>query len=213
MAKPDQPVIGVIDYRTGNSQSVAYALDHQGVPNRLLTSPRELPGIDRIILPGVGAAGTTMDYLRAAGWPDALRERVLDGGMPFLGVCVGLQVLFEHSEEQDADCLGWLPGTVRAFDRAQVRVPQMGWNQLKRTSDHPFLAEFPDGGHVYFVNSYYAVPGQDSDAAGVTEYGVEFTSAVARGNIMATQFHTEKSARAGLQVLKAFCDLEVPVAG
>jgi imidazole glycerol-phosphate synthase subunit HisH len=207
VGKPEQPVIGVIDYRTGNSRSVAYALDHQGVPNRLLTTPDDLPGIDRIILPGVGAAGTTMDYLRAAGWPDALRKRVLEGGMPFLGVCVGLQVLFEHSEEQDAQCLGWLPGEVRGFDRSQVRVPQMGWNQLKRTSDHPFLAEFPDGGHVYFVNSYYAVPAESCDAAGVTEYGTEFVSAVARGNIMATQFHTEKSGALGLGLLTRFATL------
>ncbi|QID34382.1 imidazole glycerol phosphate synthase subunit HisH [Streptomyces albus] len=128
----DRPVVGVIDYRTGNSQSVAHALNFLGVPNRLLISPGELAGTDRIILPGVGSAGTAMTYLSEAGWPDALYNRVVEGSSPFLGICVGLQVLFETSEEQDATCLGWLPGTVRAFDEGTVRVPQMGWNQVHR---------------------------------------------------------------------------------
>ncbi|MCX4581147.1 MULTISPECIES: imidazole glycerol phosphate synthase subunit HisH [unclassified Streptomyces] len=200
----DRPAVGVIDYRTGNSQSVGYALNFLGVPNRLLTSPDDLDGIDRVILPGVGSAGTTMEYLSEAGWPDALRERVVDGDMPFLGICVGLQVLFEASEEQDARCLGWIPGTVKAFDGEQVRVPQMGWNQVHRASDHPFLAALPSAGHFYFVNSYYADPDDPADTAATTEYGVPFTSAVARGNIMATQFHTEKSGPLGLDLLERF---------
>lgn len=199
-----RPVVGVIDYRTGNSQSVVYALNHLGVPNRLLTSPADLDGIDRIILPGVGSAGTTMDYLADAGWPDVLHEHVVDGGTPFLGICVGLQVLFETSEEQDATCLGWIPGTVRAFEGEQVRVPQIGWNQVHRASGHPFLAELPADGHFYFVNSYYAVPAGEEDTAATTEHGVTFTSAVARGNIMATQFHAEKSGPLGLGLLERF---------
>ncbi|MFD7919672.1 imidazole glycerol phosphate synthase subunit HisH [Streptomyces sp. NPDC059740] len=200
----DRPVVGVIDYRTGNSQSVVHALNFLGVPNRLLTSPEGLDGIDRIILPGVGSAGTTMTYLSEAGWPDALYDRVVEGGSPFLGICVGLQVLFETSEEQDATCLGWLPGTVRAFDGGTVRVPQMGWNQVHRSSAHPFLAGLPEAGHFYFVNSYYADPAEAGDVAATTEYGLPFTSAVARGNIMATQFHTEKSGPLGLDLLERF---------
>lgn len=200
----DRPVVGVIDYRTGNSQSVGYALNFLGVPNRLLTSPADLEGIDRIVLPGVGAAGTTMQYLSEAGWPGALRARVIDGDTPFLGICVGLQVLFEASEEQEATCLGWIPGVVRAFDGAEVRVPQMGWNQVRRASSHPFLAGLPDEGHFYFVNSYYAEPSDPGDTAATTEYGVSFASAVARGNIMATQFHTEKSGPLGLDLLERF---------
>lgn len=200
----DRPVVGVIDYRTGNSQSVVHALNFLGVPNRLLISPPELDGIDRIILPGVGSAGTTMTYLSEAGWPEALHARVIEGRTPFLGICVGLQVLFETSEEQDATCLGWLPGTVRAFNGADVRVPQMGWNQVHRTSTHPFLAGLPEAGHFYFVNSYYADPSDSRDVAATTEYGLPFTSAVARGNIMATQFHTEKSGPLGLDLLERF---------
>lgn len=200
----DRPVVGVIDYRTGNSQSVVHALNFLGVPNRLLNSPTELDGIDRIILPGVGSAGTTMTYLSEAGWPQALHARVVEGRTPFLGICVGLQVLFETSEEQDATCLGWLPGTVRAFSGADVRVPQMGWNQVHRTSTHPFLAGLPEAGHFYFVNSYYADPTDAGDVAATTEYGLPFTSAVARGNIMATQFHTEKSGPLGLDLLERF---------
>jgi glutamine amidotransferase len=200
----DRPVVGVIDYRTGNSQSVQYALNFLGVPNRLLTSPADLDGIGRVILPGVGAAGTTMHYLSEAGWPEALRTRVVDGDMPFLGICVGLQVLFETSEEQQATCLGWIPGTVRVFDGANVRVPQMGWNQAHRASAHPFLAGLPDEGHFYFVNSYYAEPADPADTAATTVHGVRFTSAVARGNIMATQFHTEKSGPLGLDLLERF---------
>jgi glutamine amidotransferase len=200
----DRPVVGVIDYRTGNSQSVAHALNFMGVPNRLLASPDELDGIDRIILPGVGSAGTTMTYLSAAGWPEALDGTVFRGGMPFLGICVGMQVLFEHSEEQDAVGLGWLPGRVRAFAPDAVRVPQMGWNRVHRASQHPFLAGLPEDGHFYFVNSYYVEPEDDADTAATTEYGVRFTSAVGRSNIMGTQFHTEKSGPLGLDLLERF---------
>ncbi|MEU9575243.1 imidazole glycerol phosphate synthase subunit HisH [Streptomyces massasporeus] len=207
MTYRDRPVVGVIDYQTGNSQSVVYALDFLGVPNRLLKTADELSGVDRIILPGVGSAGTTMEYLNSAGWPGALRPLVAEGDMPFLGICVGLQVLFESSVEQDATCLGWLPGSVRPFSPEKVRVPQMGWNQVRRSSEHPFLAALPDDGYFYFVNSYYAEPARKADVAATTDYGVEFVSVVARGNIMATQFHTEKSGNLGLDLLERFAKL------
>ncbi|MFH8802709.1 imidazole glycerol phosphate synthase subunit HisH [Streptomyces sp. NPDC017936] len=207
MSYRDRPVVGVIDYQTGNSQSVQYALNFLGVPNRLMKTPDDLTGVDRVILPGVGSAGTTMDYLNSAGWPSALYPKVVEGNMPFLGICVGLQVLFETSAEQNAKCLGWLPGTVRAFDPGTVRVPQMGWNQVHRTSDHPFVAELPDEGYFYFVNSYYAEAANAPDVAATTDYGVKFVSAVAKGNIMATQFHTEKSGPLGLDLLERFTKL------
>ena len=201
------PLIGVVDYHTGNSQSVCFALDHLGIANRLLRDPHELHEVDRVILPGVGAAGTTMKYLGQAGWVDALGKHVVDGGMPFLGVCVGLQVLFESSAEQDAECLGWLPGRVESFDAGRVRVPQMGWNEVEAVSSHPFVAGLAAGGHFYFVNSYYAVPDVPAHTAAITDYGTSFTSAVAHRNVMATQFHIEKSGPVGLSLLSVFASL------
>lgn len=202
-------MIGIIDYRTGNSQSISYALEHLGVPHALVTKPGECDEVDKYILPGVGAAGVTMESLAQEGWIDHLTQKVLGDGQGFLGVCVGLQVLFEHSAEGDVECLGWIKGSVHEFDRTQVRVPHMGWNNVEVRGDHPFSRSFTPGGFYYFVNSFYAKPTDDSALVGVTAYGQEFAAAVAHKNIMATQFHTEKSARAGLQVLKAFCDLDI----
>jgi len=202
-------VIGIIDYRTGNSQSISYALEHLGVPHALVTKPGECDEVDKYILPGVGAAGVTMESLAQEGWIDHLNEKVVGDGQGFLGVCVGLQVLFEHSAEDDVECLGWIKGSVHEFDRTQVRVPHMGWNNVAVRGDHPFSRSFTPDGFYYFVNSFYAKPTDDSTLVGVTTYGQEFAAAVAQKNIMATQFHTEKSARAGLQVLKAFCDLDI----
>jgi imidazole glycerol-phosphate synthase subunit HisH len=200
-------VIGVINYQTGNAQSVLFALHHLGLEARLVATPEEAQGVDRFILPGVGAADVTMASLRERGWVEDLQDRVRGEGVPFLGVCVGLQVLFQHSREGDVDCLGWLPGEVVEFRRGELRVPHMGWNAVRRTSAHPFAAALPPAAHFYFVNSFHAVPGDDADVAGVTEYGPEFASVVARGNVMATQFHIEKSGPVGLALLSRFAEL------
>src|SRR5262249_39997089 len=156
-------MIGVISYRTGNAPSVGYALNRLGVPNRLVERPDEAADVDRFVLPGVGSAGVTMASLQEHGWPDYLHERVIAGGTPFLGVCVGVQALFDHSEEEDAKCLGWLPGHVQRLPAEQVRVPQMGWNEVTARSSHPFIADLPVPGHFYFVNSYYVVPQRPED--------------------------------------------------
>jgi glutamine amidotransferase len=202
-------MIGVISYRTGNAQSVLYALRRLGLAGRLVERPEQAHDADRLILPGVGSAGVTMASLAEQGWPEYLRERVVGDATPFLGVCVGLQVLFDHSEEEDATCLGFLPGRVVRFDAASVRVPQIGWNEVRRSGAHPFTAELPDPGHFYFVNSYHAVPDRSSDVAAVASYGVEFTAAVGHGPIMATQFHVEKSGPLGLSLLHRFATLNV----
>lgn len=204
-------MIGVINYQTGNAQSVLFALHHLGLDARLVATPGEADSgevVDRYILPGVGAADVTMASLSERGWVEHLADRVREQGLPFLGVCVGLQVLFEHSAESDTRCLGWLPGEVVQFRRDRVRVPHMGWNAVTPRSDHPFVRELPEGAHFYFVNSYYALPVNESDVAGVTEYGVEFASIVARDNVMATQFHIEKSGPAGLALLTRFAQLQ-----
>jgi glutamine amidotransferase len=201
-------MIGVISYRTGNAQSVGYALTRLGIPNRLVERPDEAGDVDRMVLPGVGSAGVTMTSLHEHGWPDYLHERVFGGGMPFLGVCVGMQVLFDHSEEEDAKCLGWLPGHVHSLPDERVRVPQMGWNEVTARSTHPFVAGLPVPAHFYFVNSYYAAPQRAEDVAATTSYGLEFCSAVARGNVMATQFHLEKSGPLGLALLRRFSTVD-----
>lgn len=196
-------MIDVVDYRAGNSPSVIYALERLGLPCRLVAKPEEIAAAERLVLPGVGAARATLDSLRESELTAALDERVRSDGVPFLGICIGLQVLFDHSEEGDTECLGWIPGTVRRFSDS-LRVPQIGWNAVRITRTHPVLDRFPDGGHCYFVNSYYADPGDPDAALGLTEYGVEFTSIVARDNVVATQFHAEKSGPLGLRILTNF---------
>jgi glutamine amidotransferase len=153
----------------------------------------------------VGAAAATLESLRESELLDALTRRVQQDNAPFLGICIGLQVLFEHSEEGDTPGLGWLPGKVRRFPDS-LRVPQIGWNEVRFSRSHPVTAGLPDVGHFYFVNSYYADPRDPTDALGRTEYGVEFASVVAHDNVIATQFHTEKSGRLGLRLLAEFAN-------
>jgi len=200
-------MIDVIDYRAGNAPSVAYALEHLGLPCRLVSDPGLLAGSERVILPGVGAARATIDSLREQGLVEALAERVHGARVPFLGICIGLQVLFDHSAEGDTPCLGWVPGTVERFPDSG-RVPQIGWNAVRFTREHPVTAGLPAQGHFYFVNSYYCVPAAADDALGLTEYGVEFCSVVARDNVLATQFHAEKSGELGLALLRNFAAWE-----
>jgi imidazole glycerol-phosphate synthase subunit HisH len=195
-------VIGIIDYRAGNAPSVGYALERLGVEHLLVGTPDDVALADRLILPGVGAARATLDSLRSSGLLEPLTRRVRDDRVPFLGICIGLQILFDRSDEGDVACLGWVPGTVKRFPDTD-RVPQIGWNAVRIRRDHPVTAAFPDAGHCYFVNSFYAVPDED-DVLGSTEYGVEFCSIVARDNIVATQFHAEKSGPLGLGLIDAF---------
>jgi len=197
--------IKIIDYKAGNAPSVFHAalrLGHEAVFAR---APRDLDGASHIILPGVGSAKATMESLRELDIADALEDAVLRRKVFFLGICVGLQVLFEHSEEEDTRCLGWLKGNVVQFDRQKLRVPQMGWNEVRFLKDTPCAAR---EGFFYFVNSYYAQPGDQADLWGTAEYGGRFAAAVHRENIYATQFHAEKSGEAGLALLNGFLTLK-----
>jgi imidazole glycerol-phosphate synthase subunit HisH len=196
-------MIGVVDYRAGNAPSVGYALERLGLAHRLVTRADELEGVDRLILPGVGAARATLASLSEDGLLDALTRAVRDERVPFLGICIGLQLLFEHSAEGEVAGLGWVAGSVERFPDEQ-RVPQIGWNSVRLRRSHPVTGDFPDGGHCYFVNSYYAAPADPDDVVGETEYGVEFCSIVGRDNMVATQFHAEKSGPIGLTILTAF---------
>jgi len=200
-------VIGVIDYQAGNAPSVGYALDHLGLEHHLVRDAAALRRADRLVLPGVGAARATLDALYAADLVDALTERVLRDGVPFLGICIGLQVLFEHTVEGDVDGLGWVPGVVRRFPDS-VRVPQIGWNEVTTTRAHPVTDGLPSPAHCYFVNSYYCEPADPDVVLGVTEYATPFCSVAARDNIVATQFHAEKSGPIGLGLLERFAGWE-----
>lgn len=196
-------MIGVVDYRAGNAPSVGFALRKLGFEHRLVADRAGLEAADRLVLPGVGAARATIDSLREAGLLDVLAERVR-AGVPFLGICVGLQILFDHSEEGDTDGLGWLAGEVVRFSDDE-RVPQIGWNEVRLTRDHALVEGLPHtGAYCYFVNSYRAVPADDGVTLGRTDYGVAFASMVVQGNIAATQFHAEKSGVIGLRILENF---------
>lgn len=196
-------MIGVVDYRAGNAPSVLYALARLGIHARLVSEAAALSDVDHIILPGVGAARATVDSLTESGLIEALTERVVNDRTPFLGICVGLQILFEYSAEGDTDCLGWLPGDVRKFPDT-VRVPQIGWNSVRFVRDHALTQDLPTDPYLYFVNSFHAVPANEEDILGATDYAGEFCSVVAHGNIAATQFHAEKSGEIGLRILTNF---------
>ena len=200
-------MIAIVDYSAGNLTSVRLAFEAIGVDARPAASRADVEMAEKIVFPGVGAAASAMRNLRDSGLVEVLRERI-EAGVPFLGICLGTQILFEHSEEDGGvDTLGILPGTVRKFnppDRS-YKIPHMGWNQAKARYAHPLLTSVPDNSDFYFVHSYYPVPSDKGDVICTTDYaGIEFASMVGRGNVAATQFHVEKSGRTGLQVLANF---------
>lgn len=196
--------VSIIDYKAGNAPSVLHAVNHLGYEAALARGPKELADATHIILPGVGNAGATMDSLREMNFLKALEEKVLRKKVLFLGICVGMQILFGRSEEGGASCLGWLKGNVVKFDNSKVRVPQMGWNEVKLVKS-PVCAARKD--FFYFVNSYYAKPEDAADIWGVADYNGPFAAAVRKDNIYAAQFHVEKSGEAGLELLKGFLEL------
>lgn len=204
-------MIAIVDYRAGNLTSVARALEHLGHRSEITDRADRIRAAERVILPGVGAAGATMENLRALGLDQVLREEVCAAGKPFLGICIGIQVLLERSEENGAECLGVIAGRVARFpgsiDGRSLKVPQIGWNRVHQTRPHPLFAGVPDNTHFYFVNSYYPLPADPSVTIAVADYGVNFVAALARDNVVATQFHLEKSGEAGLKLLDNFCRL------
>jgi len=188
--------VAVLDYGSGNLHSVSRALAHVGADVRVVDQPADVAG-DAVLIPGVGHFGQCARALRAAGFEAPIRSAVSDG-RPVIGVCVGMQILFEASEEDDEPGLGILPGVVRRLPET-VRVPHMGWNTVSWAGRrHPFVADIPDQTSFYFVHSY--APDLDADAVGATEHGRTFAAVVARGTVFATQFHPEKSGDGGLQL-------------
>lgn len=204
--------IAVVDYGMGNLRSVSKALEHVAPGKTVLVTsdPEQIAEAGRVVFPGQGAMPDCMRELEARG----LRQPVIDAAAdkPFLGICIGLQLLFDHSEEGDASGLGILPGNVIRFAvkdmhddaGAKLKVPHMGWNHVYRTQQHALWQGIEDGARFYYVHSYYVVPQDPSVTAAYTEYPARFTCAVARDNIFAVQFHPEKSHQAGLQLLSNF---------
>ncbi len=201
-------MIGVVDYEAGNLKSVETALAYVGADFFISSDPQKLKNADKLIFPGVGEAAAAMKVLKASGLDQVLRD-FASSGKPLFGICLGSQILFDHSEESDTPCLGILPGNVKQFSRDMgLKIPHMGWNTLKHTN-HPLFKDIPQDKSFYFVHSYYVSPMSGEDVVGTSDYGIEFTAAVARGNVMATQFHPEKSGEWGLKILKNFMELEV----
>ena len=211
--------IAIVDYGMGNLRSVYQAFHHVAPDANVLIAltPEEILSAERVVLPGQGAMPDCMKHLEESGLLEALLDAVKN--KPLLGVCVGEQMLFDQSAEVRANsnaswtpCLGLIPGEVRRFelagkvqpDGSAYKVPHMGWNQVRQDRQHPLWDGIPDLTSFYFVHSYYVVPERKEDIAGSTEYGDWFTSAVARDNIFATQFHPEKSAEYGLKLYKNF---------
>jgi len=202
-------MIAVVDYGVGNLRSVSKALERVGGEVRVTSDAGEIRRARAVVLPGVGAFAHCMDNLRSAGLESAVRDAA-DSGRPFLGICVGMQILFEESDEFGRVAgLGILPGAVRRFAPADaaMKVPHMGWNELVVRRDAPHLAGLGDGTRVYFVHSYYVETPDPSIVATTTSYGVDFVSSAWRGSLFATQFHPEKSQAAGLLLLANFARL------
>lgn len=210
--------VAVVDYGMGNLRSVAQAVQTAAADARIIVRVTDDPAVVRaashVVLPGQGAMRDCMAALRASGLEDAVRQAAVS--KPLFGVCVGMQMLLEHSEEGDTAALGLLPGQVRRFDLAgqrqadgsRFKVPQMGWNQVWPSTyggqRHALWDGIDDGAYFYFVHSYYAAPARAEDCAATTEYGIRFTSAVAHATMFATQFHPEKSAAQGLRLYRNF---------
>ncbi len=200
-------MIGVVDYEAGNLKSVELALRHIGVDFYISKDPEKLLSADRMIFPGVGEAQSSMEVLDRTGLGDAVKEFAASG-KPLLGICIGCQILFDFSEERNTDCLGIIPGKVLEFSSDMgLKVPHMGWNQVSHLGRHPIFDGIDDDSAFYFVHSYYPSPASNDAEIGRTEYGIEFSSAVAKNNVVATQFHPEKSGEIGLKLLKNFISL------
>ncbi|MEI6519774.1 MAG: imidazole glycerol phosphate synthase subunit HisH [bacterium] len=205
-------MIAIIDYGMGNLRSVEKGFEKVGHQAQIVKTADEIRQADAVVLPGVGAFGMAMEHIKAAGLDTAIIESVASG-KPFLGICLGLQLLFDESEEfGPVRGLGIIPGKVVKFfpegAPAGVKIPHMGWNGLNKVKDEAVLQDIPNGEYVYFVHSYYVVPNDDAVIATTTEYGgFSFTSSISNGNLYACQFHPEKSGTAGLTILKRFAEL------
>jgi imidazole glycerol-phosphate synthase subunit HisH len=195
----------VVDYEAGNLTSVRRALEHLSIPCRLTSDPEELRRADRIVFPGVGHATSAMANLRHRGLDAALRDAFVRG-TPILGICLGAQIVLSRSEEGDTPCLDLVEGTSRRFRLSDptLKIPHMGWNQITITREHPVVGALPAAAEVYFVHSYFPEPMNPDHVLATCDYGGAFAAALGVKNLVATQFHPEKSGPVGLRLLERF---------
>ncbi len=205
-------MIAIIDYEAGNLTSVARAVSHIGFQCLITSDMKEILKAERIIFPGVGAAGSAMESLKRTGLDRAI-EDAFSKGTPILGICLGTQVIMGHSEENETPCLGIINGLVRAFqaDKAtengnRLKIPHMGWNSVAIKKEHPVLSGIDRNDEFYFVHGFYPDPKDPEHIFGTTNYGILFASVVGFENLFATQFHLEKSGKPGLRMLENFCN-------
>lgn len=198
--------VAIVDYDAGNLGSVRRACEEVGIDGFITADPAEVLAADKVIFPGVGSAASAVGTLHQRGLFQALLD-FFASGKPFLGICLGSQILLEHSEEGNQDCLGLVPGSCERFDYADraLKVPHIGWNEITIQTPHPMLKNVASGDEFYFVHSYFTRPRPEHVIA-TTYYGHEFCSVISRDNLFATQFHLEKSGKKGLAILDAFKD-------
>ena len=204
-------MIAIIDYDAGNLTSVARAVSHIGFQCIVTSDAGEILKAERIIFPGVGAAGSAMASLKRIGLGSAIAD-VFRTGKPVLGICLGTQIIMGHSDENDTSCLGMINGHVRAFQTdirsengSRLKIPHMGWNSIRIKKKHPVLSGIREDDEFYFVHGFYPDPENSEHVLGTTDYGISFASVVGHKNLFATQFHLEKSGKPGLRMLENFC--------
>ena len=205
------PSIAIIDYKAGNLRSVQKALEECGATARITADAEDISAADGVVFPGQGACDASMLSIRERGLFEIIRHSI-DSGKPFLGVCLGLQLLLESSEEGEEPCLAILKGSTKRLppektEQVGLKIPHMGWNSVSLSVQHPVFEGIPNDSYFYFVHSYYADPEDKDIVAGVTNYGIDFCSAVAWDNVAAVQFHPEKSGTVGLRLYRNFLTL------
>ena len=203
-------MIAIIDYNAGNITSVARALQNIGQAFVITDDTKKLDAASRVIFPGVGAAGEAMAYLREKKL-DIWLKNYIKTGKPLLGICLGTQIILDYSEENETGCIGLVSGSTKRFpekltDQGELlKIPQMGWNSVNLRRSHPIFENVLPEAEFYFVHSYYPAPSDETAVLGTSDYGITFCSVLAKNNLVAMQFHPEKSGRPGLQILKNFC--------
>jgi len=200
--------VTIIDYGIGNIQSVQKALEFMGATVTLTSSPADILNADKLLLPGVGAFGAAMDALRLRDWVEPIQQAA-GNGTPLLGICLGMQLLLNESDEMGQHAgLGLINGRVTRFPSSPtLKVPHMGWNAIHHQSENPLLQDVNNGDYAYFVHSYYCIPDDAAVTLATVEYGMELTAVLGKDNIFGAQFHPEKSQKAGLQILKNFAEM------